>query len=372
MFQYANHISILVLILALTACGGGGGAGAGESPEITEPESVNKGLTGYLFSQESGDNAYLIDASTGKSVLIPNTDWENQSDTFPRGVSQFRKSSIQNDHTAFVVNVLYCKKENPDALARDIACIYMQDYNGNYIGGIELLYDVDVVQISEDKQYIALFRNYASGSPDREWFEILSIDGSLISDIQLNRRKIQWLRNKSILLASGPHFIFTKPLSTDADYKLTLPENISNGGWISDFDISPDQTQIAFTIATDETAFTSVQAKAYVMDISGDNIRLLADVPDRDAYISSPSWSPDGRWILLEEGYVSGQDQDVLGTAGNLFVVPSENQGITYMLSTNESLRSEGVIPFYHDIDGPGPGTTLSTKSTGDSFDWIP
>ena len=346
--------------------------GSSDNEPSEETDSVNGGLTGYLFSQETGDNAYLIDVSTGKSILIPNTDWENQDDLFPQGIALYRKRSIQNDHSAFLAYAISCKRENSDALARHMTCIYIQDYNGNYVGGLELLYDVYNPQLTEDKQYIALFRDFNPGALDREWLEIFSMDGTLISDLKMNRTAMQWLRNNTLVLSSGPHFIFTKPLSTEADYHLTLPENISNGGWISGFDISPDQTQVVFTIATEETAFTSVQAKAYIMDITGDNIRLLADVPDRDAYISSPSWSPDGRWILLEEGYVSGQDQDTLGTVGNLYVVPSENQGITYMLTTNDNLRSNEVIPLYHDVDGPGPRTSLATSSTGDDFDWIP
>ncbi|MES9834609.1 MAG: hypothetical protein ABW139_20445 [Candidatus Thiodiazotropha sp. DIVDIV] len=372
MFQYSKLLSLMILVFIMNACGGGGGGGGGDTEPVEETTPVNRSLNGFLFSQEPGDIAYLIDVSTGKTILIPNTDWENQNDTFPNGVSQYRKSSIQNNHTAFIVNVLYCKKENPDALARDLSCIYLQDYNGNYLGGLELLYDVTKVQVSEDMQYAALFRNYNSGSTGREWLEIFSIDGTLISDRKMDRRKIQWFRNKSLLLVNGPNFIFTMPLSTDTDYTLTLPENISNGGWINDFDISPDQTQIAFTVATESTAFTSVQAKAYIMDISGNNIRLLADVPNGEAYIASPSWSPDGRWILLEEGHVSGQDRDTIGTAGNLYVVPSENLGKAFMLTMDDSKRSQEVILLHHDHDGPGPGTNLSTNSAGENYDWIP
>ncbi|MEW8207705.1 MAG: hypothetical protein AB2746_16400 [Candidatus Thiodiazotropha taylori] len=153
---------------------------------------------------------------------------------------------------------------------------------------------------------------------------------------------------------------------------MTLPVNISNGGWLSDFDISNDEMQIAFTVATDSTAFTSIVAKAYVMNIDGTNIRLLADVPEGDPKITSPSWSPDGRWILLEEGYVTGQDSDVLGASGNLYVVPSEDQGKVYMLSTVSNERSKEVIPFIHDIDGPGSSTVFNTKSYGEAFEWIP
>jgi Tol biopolymer transport system component len=366
----AGKIFLLISLLFVMSCGGGGGG----NPQDNNNNGGynNEKLSGYLFPQDYGDTAYLIDVKTGAAITIPNTNWESQDDIFPRGVSQFRKKAVQNNHSIFIVNVLYCKKENADILSRDISCIYWQDFDGNYVGGLELLYDVGEVQLSEDKQYYALYRNFASGSPDKEWLEIYTSNGQLLSDRKLDNRRIQWFRNGGLLYANGPHFVFTKPYSTDTDYSLTLPDSISNGGWIDDFDISNDQTQIVFTVGTQSTAFTSTEAKAYIMNLDGTNIRLLADVPERPAFIANPAWSPDGKWILLEEGYVSGQDRDTIGTAGNLFVVPSENLGKVFMLTMDDSKRSQEVILLYHDHDGPGAGTALSTKSTGENYEWIP
>jgi hypothetical protein len=360
---------ICAVLVVITSCGGGSG---GDGDSTRDNNSLNKELTGSLFSQGTGDSAYVLDASSGDAHLIPNTDWSSQDDRYPGGLVSFRKRAIQNDNTYFLVNAINCKKENEDALSRDMSCIYIQDYNGNYIRGFDLLYDVYEFQMSNNYQYVALFRDFNPGSTDREWFEIYTIDGELISDRRMNSRKLRWFRDGRIMYLDGNRFVITKPYSTDGDYTMTLPESISNGGWLSDFDISNDEMQIAFTIASESTAFTSVVAKAYIMNIDGSNIRLLADVPEGDPKITSPSWSPDGRWILLEEGYVSGQDLNVPGTSGHLYVVPAEDQGKVYMLSTVSSERSKEVIPFIHDIDGIGSSTIYDTKSYGEAFEWIP
>jgi hypothetical protein len=363
-----------MLLMNVISCGGGGGGGGGgdDGENNPTPDISNSGLTGFLFSQDTGDNAYLLDASTGKAILIPNTDWENQDDVYPSGQVMFRRRAIQGDHGAFLVNAIRCKQENEDALSRDISCIYLQDYNGNYLNSIELLYDVYELQMSYDKKYIALFRDFNPGSTGQEWFEIYSSSGELLSEKNMDSRKLRWLRDGRIVYLDGRRFVFTKPYSTEGNNVLIMPDTIASGGWLSDFDISDDETKIAFTIATDETAFTSVSAKAYIMDINGANLRLLADVPNGDAKISSPTWSPDGKWILLEEGYVTGQDGYTLGTTGHLYVVPAEDKGKVFMLSTDSSARSDEVVPFIHDVDGPGSSTIFDSISSGEAFEWIP
>ncbi|MET0051216.1 MAG: hypothetical protein ABW095_09065 [Candidatus Thiodiazotropha sp.] len=109
------------------------------------------------------------------------------------------------------------------------------------------------------------------------------------------------------------------------------------------------------------------------MNIDGTNIRLLADVPEGQMpYIEAPTWSPDGRWILMEEGYVAGQDLSAPGTAGYLYVVPSEDLGKVFVLSIEDEKRSPEVIRFMHDLDGPGSRTMLTNRATGERYEWIP
>jgi dipeptidyl aminopeptidase/acylaminoacyl peptidase len=374
MILKSSRIFIITLLCAMViSCGGGGGSSDIESPTQPSGQVINDGLNGYLFSEESGDNAYLIDISTGTASAIPNTDWENHDDKFPYGIARFYKYSVQNSHSNFLGVAVNCKGENSDPLSDSMSCIVIQDYSGNYISQLDLVHDVENIQLSPDGQYFALFRNFNPGVTDQEWFEVFTIDGRFISDKRLRSRTIQWLTNGAIVYGDSRNFVFTRPYSTDTDYSLTLPESLIQTGWISDFDISSDQSQIVFTIATDSTAFTSIEAKAYIMNIDGTNVRLLADVPQgQTANITDPTWSPDGKWILLEEGDIGGQDTNAPGVAGYLYVVPSEYQGKVYTLSVNANLRSPEVIQIWHDLDQAGPGTTLTLKTSGHNYEWIP
>ncbi|MCG8052896.1 MAG: hypothetical protein JAZ15_17005 [Candidatus Thiodiazotropha endolucinida] len=361
----------LFSIVMLYSCGGGLGGDGGHT-EQPNNQSINNNLTGYLFSEESGDKAYIVNLSTGVASVIPNTDWENQDERFPFGIARYYKYSVQNSHSQFVGVAVNCKGENSDPLSASMSCIVFQDYSGNYLGQLDLVHDVSNVELSPDGQYLALFRNFNPGVSDQEWFEIFTIDGRFLSDKRLRARNIQWLFNGSIVYGDGRRFVFTKPYSTDTDYTLTLPDSI-NDGWISDFDISSDQSKIVFTYATESTAFTSVVAKLYMMNVDGTNIRLLADVPSNEtANISDPTWSPDGEWIILEEGNIEGHDVNAPGTAGYVYIIPSENLGKVFILSVEDGKRSPEVIQVWHDQDGAGPRETLSLRSSGRRYEWIP
>ncbi|ODB91920.1 TolB family protein [Candidatus Thiodiazotropha endoloripes] len=369
--NFVKYVVIALLLMLLSSCGGGSGGDA-ENSEQSNDQSVNNNLTGYLFSEESGDKAYLVDLSTGIASIIPNTDWENQDERFPYGIARYYKYSVQNSNSQFVGLAVNCKGENPDPLATSMSCIFFQDYSGNYLGQIDLLYDVSNVELSPDGQYLALFRNFNPGVSGQEWFEVFTIDGRFLSDRRLRARNIQWLFSGGIVYGDGRRFVFTKPYSTDTDYSLILPDSIGDG-WISDFDISSDQSQIVFTYASESTAFTSVEAKLYIMNTDGTNVRLLADVPANEtANITDPTWSPNGNWIILEEGNIEGQDQNVPGTAGYIYIVPSENLGKVFILSVDDSKRSQEVIQVWHDQDGAGPSETLSLRSSGRRYEWIP
>jgi hypothetical protein len=356
----------------LASCGGGGGGDNEGSDGQQTNNQVNPGLTGYLFPEDDGEGVYLINASTGLATHIPNTDWENQDEVFPLGIVQFAKTPLISSHDRFVVNANRCRSYT---LAVNISCILVQDLQGNYLSEFDVLYDVwGPVRLSFDGQYFAFFRTF---SIHDESLEIYNLNGDLISgDNSLTSRSFQWLpdgSNRIVYPKDGRRFYFTKPLSTDEDYYLILPDELV--GDIYDFDISPEGTQIVFTLATEVTQFSSVQAKAYLMNIDGSNIRLLADVPEGESgYISDPTWSPDGNWILLKEGYSAGQDDTVPGTSGYLYIVPSEDQGGAYTLSIVDAERSSGAKMFKYDISlgSDSSPSYASTAIPGVSFVWLP
>ncbi|MET0051217.1 MAG: hypothetical protein ABW095_09070 [Candidatus Thiodiazotropha sp.] len=243
----------ILLLVMLSGCGGSSdGDSTGEIDPSPVDESVNPGLSGHLFSESSGEYAYVVDVPTGIARLIPNTDWESQDDRIPQGVAQFYKRMVQNRNDQFLSYAIYCKGENEDPLAEDLSCIFLQDFNGNYLAQLDLLHDVYEAQLSPDGKYITVFRDFNSAYPDEEWLEIFTLNGTLISDRKLSSRTLQWLNSGRLVFANRTQFVFTKPISTDGEYTLTLPsQTFPTDGWIQDFDISADQTQIVFTYATE-------------------------------------------------------------------------------------------------------------------------
>ena len=106
------------------------------------------------------------------------------------------------------------------------------------------------------------------------------------------------------------------------------------------------------------------------MNTDGTDVRLLATTyNDEDPRLSAPSWSPDGRWVLLTEGYRPsgvGIDDDSLG---RMYLIPMDGQRKVFYLSQNETERSPEVRLFkryYYDTGN------LTTRGDGTIFPWVP
>ncbi|MBW9261152.1 MAG: hypothetical protein K1564_06220 [Candidatus Thiodiazotropha sp. (ex. Lucinisca nassula)] len=367
---YIRHMLTIIILLVLVSCGGGGGGDDDILLEETDETEQNLSVSGYLFPEKNGSGLFLINASNGIGIPIPNTNWDSQSDTFPNG--NFYKTPVDYDRSQFVVSARGCRYYS---LAVDISCIRIQDYDGNYIGNFDLFYDVYAVRMSPDKAHVALFRNINPGSTDGEYLEIYNLSGDLLSDKLLETRAFQWhpTEGRIVYPRNNRELYFTKPYSTDGDYYFVLPDDGIDGA-IYDFSISPDGMQVILIMTSNVTQFTSVQAKAYMMNIDGTGIRLLADVPsNREGYITDPSWSPDGRWVLLKEGYSAGQDNNTPGTSGYYYIVPTEDQGKSYTLSILASERSPEVIQFKRDVAPTNPeDQRLTDSALSGKLKWIP
>lgn len=368
----ARLLVVFLVLLFLISCGGGGGDSTNEDPLVVDDSDnvPSHNLSGHLVPEDSGNDLYILEVSTGLGRQVPNTNWQSHTDIFPNG--NFYKTPVDYDNSQFVVSARGCRYYS---LSVDISCIAIQDYSGNYLGFFDLFYDVYIVRMSPDKSYVALFRNVNPGYPDSEYLEIYNLSGELISDLLLAERSFQWhpKNGRIVYPKNNRQLYFTKPYSTESDYILTLPDNGIDGA-IYDFSISPDGLQIVLIMTTEVTKFTSVQAKAYIMNIDGTNIRKLADVPENnEGYISDPSWSPDGSWLLLREGYAAGQDSNTLGTAGYYYILPVSNIEKTYTLSIIPGERSQEVIQFKRDIDPYNTNDQrLVDYALSDRLKWIP
>ena len=87
--------------------------------------------------------------------------------------------------------------------------------------------------------------------------------------------------------------------------------------------------------------------------------------------IIEPQWSPDGRWILVKQGY-SAVSTPTAGTRPYLYLVPTEDTGKIFILSINDSERSPEVVEYfrYENIDNSGFVTNNAFSET--TMYWIP
>ena len=374
-------LTITLLSLLSVACGGGGSGDSGNAPTPPDNSSdnVNQGLTGHLYIEGGLQYVYLIDAETGLVKYIPNTDWENQRERFPSGVSKFYSKPRTNSNAEFLMVAVHCKHVNPDPLSEKLSCLAIQDYEGNYLSQFNVGDAVSGnAKLSPNGEYIALYRNLNQGGQGGEWFEIYTRSGVLVSDSHEDYMWFRWLNNGQILKTYNRHFIFTKPYSTDREYTLSLPDHINGesleGSFLGDFALSKDNTQIAFTLYQKWGSSDIYGDALFIMNIDGSNIRKVAiSINESYQFIDDLTWSPDGRWIMVKEGYTPAQDSNTLGTSGYLYAIPTEDQGKVFQLSIVDSKRSPEVIAFQHDRNLTEPGVYMTTKALGSTrLHWIP
>jgi hypothetical protein len=201
-----------------------------------------------------------------------------------------------------------------------------------------------------------------------------TITGELLADKQFTSRQFIWLRDNRLLYSNNRSFYFTKQASIEDDYILTLPDpddGIVTAGLIGDKAISPDESQIAFIVAETLDPISGAQgSRLYIMNMDGTGLRLLATAPDdEESNIIQPTWSPDGRWILVMAGYrpTGHVLEDV--TDGYRYLIPTDDPGKVYYLSNDGTEKSPEVKFFnYQNID-----TSQYTNRGGQNkFTWIP
>ncbi|MCG8581076.1 MAG: hypothetical protein MI866_14245 [Bacteroidales bacterium] len=359
-YHGAKKLIFTAFIFLIVSCGGGGGGDDAESPDNpSSGERLNSNVSGYLLF-EYGDNGYLMDVSTGTYRKINNTDWGANNTLFPKPDSaSFYVWPVQNDRTEFLLKAHDCDHSFGDSLT----CIVLQDYQGNINNSFSMWDTLLGTTLSPNKQYIALFRILAA-----DWFEIYTRSGDLVSSNRLDYTNYAWYGNR-IIYASNRRFYFTEENSTVADYFLELPNNIDTSANIGRLVVSPDQQRVAFELVSEELRYS----KPYIMNIDGSNIRQLADMPENSEYknIVEPQWSPDGKWILVKQGY-SAVSTPTDGTRPYLYLLPTEDTGKVYIISIVDSERSPEIKEFYRydNIDNSGQVTNNALSET--TMYWIP
>jgi hypothetical protein len=364
-------LSCLPLMFILSCGGGGGGGddpGPGPNPGPNPGDTLNPGLVGRFFF-----GALTMDADTGEYIGTPNTDWYKHSDRFrDAGVKTFTTTPSIRNGSAFLV---LADGNNESSVA-------LQDYDGNYLGQINLTGAICDGTVSQDLQHVLICRN--EGVNER--YELYDWNATLIDDKLISKRSMTWLRDNRILYSAGRTFYTTKQLSMEPDdaFTMTLPEpGVGNmqTGVIGDYSVSPDETQIAFVVVDLVPDHASVglykrqNARLYMVNRDGTGLRRVATVygEDPDALaICGVSWSPDGRWLYVMDKIIPNNDSMFgLTFYPNMYLIPTEDMGKVFTLSTNVAERSPEVRLFYRYFTLANESGGKTNKATFNIY-WIP
>lgn len=364
---------ICTLLTFSISCGGGGGGGGGDgdSGNGESSDALNPDVEGKFLVDYSNGKPLIMDARNGTYVEIPNTHWTVNNGLFaPTAlVYDYYAKPIRNNNNVFSIR----------ARAATDSYFTIQDYDGNYLSlSLHLSESIETASVSQDLRYIALSRHIHGVG---KWFEIYTWNGTLVSDRELGEREFNWLMDNRILYTEDRTFYFTKSASTEVDYSLTLPNTVMQAGHIDTLAVSPNESQIAFTIAETSQDYGSsiTNSRLYIVNIDGTNIRLIATTyNDEYPRITKPQWSPDGRWLYVQEGFgttdIPPELIPIVGTDINqdMYIVPTEDLGKVFILSKDDTKRSPEVKRFWRsNTIGAEPGGVTGKAKLVTNFLWI-
>jgi Tol biopolymer transport system component len=210
-------------------------------------------------------------------------------------------------------------------------------------------------KLSRDRQYFAApIEGLGTFSPKA--LTLFTREGKLIDASDEDVQSFDWLADNRLIYAVGQAIYMTQSGSAKGSEILTFPDN---AGQPAQFAVSPDGSQLAFTLETDAN-FVAIYGTTWILNLDGNNLRQLTNSPgpndpgitSDDPKINFPTWSPDGRWIAVVEGRVAVSGGLPGGNPnrnaqGRLYVVPSDDENV--MLTEDEAATSAVLIYSYFD-----------------------
>jgi Tol biopolymer transport system component len=135
-----------------------------------------------------------------------------------------------------------------------------------------------------------------------------------------------------------------------------------NARVIGDKAISPDETQIAFILGEGYNDNSNPKYRLYISNIDGTNMHLLATTyNDENPLFVTPIWSPDGRWIMVSEGYRKNAPGSA--TEGYLYLIPTEDLSKTYYVSKFGGDQKSPEVRFFWRYTSSGYLTNRSSTT---------
>ncbi|MEJ2613219.1 MAG: hypothetical protein P8179_25005 [Candidatus Thiodiazotropha sp.] len=342
-----NYIVLKIVVLVgmsflFYGCGGGGGSGDNSAPMS---DNINGGLAGRIFTT----NGWIIDVATGRSTRSPGIVWDSYCLDFDivgndfyctdpvmdygRSPAFYTFPNISGDK--YIVAVSNCV----DGYTLD--CIEIHDTTkGELIGERHELYkSVDVARLSRDGEYYAFTFNDDAyyNSPtlivlndinnEEITYSTMPDDGPVAFD---------WTNDNRIVYAYNGAIYITSPYSTEGSKIFDVrdhPEFSNIAGIGGSVRVSPDSTKIAFMLFEEHasTGDVPIPQTPWIINIDGSDLHRFAYAPvSSNGYelFGSLAWSPDGKYILITEGYSAGPLGTDGSTPGFLYAIPSNSRNI--------------------------------------------
>jgi len=297
---------VITVVFVLISCGGDSdelvGLGDNSSVEIatdgnqvsSASELMNPLVEGSIYygGESSASNTYLMDLRTGNIATFPNsTNW----DEFYDGSEFIYSEPIRHGEGGAVLTILSCG----DIFDVNTSCIVVVDSQGRLMHAFSVGFDVyGSAKLSHDKQYIAMVIEDAEND---NYLYIHTVDGERVSSRQIGGNyPFHWLADGRLLIEEPTIFVLTEPHSTIAAVDISF--NNDNDGWIASSDISPDSSKVAYIAA--RSVAEGVLTELRMLELETLRIKPVLGTPNADIgnTLATPSWSPDGNWILVNLG----------------------------------------------------------------------
>lgn len=295
--------------------------------DATSGGNVNGSLRGRIYV---ADNGSYLDVRSGRTVNV--------------GGSFLRPSKDGLEYVSVDQDIEY----------RDVAdCRFGQEFDrvsiynaatGEVVDSFELPADIWAVSLSPNRQWVGAFYKDDTVCFDEETaFTVFSRTGEVVFRARPDSiNSFDWLPdNRLVISLRGGISVEETPGSLQFNQIADLTGVFGNPAKIN---VDPTGTQVLFEMWTASNNFLSTvqfrEATVWSVNIDGSSLRQrvtstrsLQAGSNSDPQVNAPTWSPDGNWFLVTEGYTSGGVID--GSTASPGIIAINNNGVTYVVSAN-------------------------------------
>lgn len=299
-----HWIGLGLFVIAL-ACGGlPQGATAG----------VNGPLSGHIVL---GVDGWAIDLSTGEQRRIAGLEpWDEREEYL--GTATVYAVPRSYDGSEILETVHSCM--SPKGPLVTYNCL--NTWSGGSFGKLLPVRGrlLGAARLSPDGTRIALLRQFGASSDDL-YLQLLDREGTVVSSEVIFGRATSvgftWTNDGRVVYALRNELHVAGPdLSQDVvlrAFEEAVREPV----------VSPDGRRIAF-VRVSEGNLAASHGTVWTMKLDGSDLaRVVTGHDERDPIVAHPTWSPDGRWLLVEHGDVTGATGHNPGLPGALYAVPA-------------------------------------------------